>query len=36
MWRDCACGLSLEEMEERMKKVETSEGVIGDRPPVPK
>jgi len=28
MWRDCACGLSLSEMEQRMKKVDTAEGAI--------
>jgi hypothetical protein len=36
MWRDCACGLSLGEMEQRMKKVETAEGVIGEGTPAPK
>jgi len=36
MWRDCACGLSLSEMEQRMKKVETAEGVIGEGTPAPK
>lgn len=30
MWRDCACGQSLAEMEERMKKVDTTEGTIGE------
>jgi hypothetical protein len=36
MWRDCACGLSLGEMEQRMKKVETAEGLIGEGVQAPK
>lgn len=36
MWRDCACGQSLSEMEERMKKVDTTEGMIGESNQHPK